>query len=116
MKIYTALAVVIVLAAGDALAQTPFVRCPASSSVSNVLFKLEMDITLNLARLSDDLRKELRDAAHADIMACLAVENAMYDQVEEVVRLKDEILRIRDDVDRLKRENAFLKLRIDRSK
>ena len=116
MKIYTTLAAIVVLTASEAVAQSPFVRCPASSSVSTVLFKLQMDITLNLAHLRDDLRKELRDAAHADTMACLAVEKAMYDQVDEAFKLRDEILRVRDEVDRLKRENALLKLRLDRAK
>jgi hypothetical protein len=116
MKTRAALLAMAVLAAASATAQTPFTKCPVPSSVSNELPKLEMDIVLGLAKLSDEWRKQLRSAAHADTTACLAVENAMYDWVNEGVRLREEILRVREEINLLKHENALFKNRVGRSK
>ena len=109
-------AVVVVIAAGSASAQSAFKRCPAPSSVDGVVTLLNIDVTLGLARVSEVWRKQLRSAAVTDSDACFAVENAMYDFVEEATRLRGEITRIRDEVDRLRNENDLLKLRLQKSK
>src|SRR5438552_2415947 len=96
-----------VLVAKGAWAQSPFKRCPVPSTIDGVLPRLEMDITLGLVRLSDDWRKQLRGAANADSTACLAVENAMYDFVEEAARLRGELNTARDAIARLRQENEL---------
>lgn len=97
------------LVAGDAVALTPLPRCPIESAVSSVLYKLELDITLKLAYLSEEWLTKLKDAAHDDAEACLRENNAMLELAEENIGMSKEI-------DNLKRENARLKSRIEKSK
>lgn len=99
-------------ASNSALAQPSFKRCPAPSAVDGVVAALNMDVTLGLARVSDEWRKQLRSAAASDSAACFAVEGAMYDFVEEAARLRSEINKTRDEVSRLRGENELLKLQI----
>jgi hypothetical protein len=101
--------VVAILVAGDAIAQTPLPRCPVESAVSSVISKLEIDIIVKQVYLSEEWLKKLKDAASADTMACLDEANAMLD-------LADENIQMREEIDNLKRENAHLKSRIERSK
>jgi|CXWL01.1.fsa_nt_gi hypothetical protein len=109
MRTHTALVLVAILVAGDAVAQTPLPRCPVESAVSSVISKLEIDIIFKQAYLSEEWQKKLKDAAHADTMACLQEANAMLDMADENIRMREEI-------DNLKRENALLKYRIEKSK
>lgn len=44
MRTHTALALVAILVAGDAVAQTPLPRCPVESAVNSVISKLEIEI------------------------------------------------------------------------
>ena len=101
--------VVAIFVAGDADAQTPLPRCPVESAVSSVLSKLETYIIVKQVYLSEEWLKKLKDAAHADTMACLDEANAMLDIAEENVQMREEI-------DDLKRENARLKSHSERSK
>lgn len=109
-------AVVVAITAGSASAQPAFKRCPAPSSVDGVVAMLNMDVTLGLARVSEEWRKQLRSAAAADSAACFSVENSMYDFVEEATRLRGEVNRVREEADRLRNENDLLKLRLKKSK
>ena len=109
MRTHTALVLVAILVAGDAIAQTPLPRCPVESAVNSVISKLEIEIIFNQVYLSEEWRKKLKDAALADTMACLNEANAMLDMADENIRMREEI-------DNLERENALLKYRIERSK